>query len=318
MDSALLVRDLVALLDAYRIAIRNNGEHRIELADAILQGLSADPELMVVRLDLLKPYTWIEDLFRGTALGDEQLSLLDRYRELMAASSEALIEDAGHLDPGRQIYSPFGIVYGFCSDVLSNMAMAALITQAADPLSFEDTFDSCGHLDEKLVRASTWARLPRRGAEREHFEHSPDWGSEMYARLISALERRVSRPGEPNASGHPNSFIFVSSQNRQSPPAAEMDSPAEAVNANEYCFTSDMSRAVASGATFQSEAEMIDSRNEGRFLASVKVDGSWFGVSKLVLTLFLAQGKHAAMTAVPEDAVDVIQLVCGGLIKTAV
>jgi hypothetical protein len=316
MDSALLVRDLVPLLDAYRTAVRKKSGHRSGLADAILQGLSADPELLVVRLDLLKPYTWIEDLFVGTALGDEQLSLLDRYRELVAASSEALIEDAGDLDPGRQAYSPFGIVYGFCSDVLSNMAMAALITQAGDPLSFEDTFDSCGHLDEKLVRAHTWARLPRRGAEREHFEHSPDWGSEMFGRLISALEQRASRAGQANASDRPNARIFVSTHNRQSPPVAEVERSTEVASANEYCFTSDMSRAIACGATFQSEAEMIDGRHEGRFLASVKVDGSWFGVSKLVLTIFLAQGRHAAITGVPEDAIDVIRLVCDGLVKT--
>src|SRR4029079_12093853 len=64
MDAALLVRDLVPLLEAYGRA----GDDRFDLADAIFQGVSADPELLLTRLDLLPPCTTIEDLFiqRGT------------------------------------------------------------------------------------------------------------------------------------------------------------------------------------------------------------------------------------------------------------
>ena len=65
MDMALLVRDLVPLLDAYTAACaRQDSDARLALADAILQGLSADPELLLTRLDLLGPSTMIEDLFR--------------------------------------------------------------------------------------------------------------------------------------------------------------------------------------------------------------------------------------------------------------
>ena len=70
MDMALLVRDLVPLLDAYSAACaRHDSDARVALADAILQGLSADPELLLTRLDLLGPSTMIEDLFldRGAA-----------------------------------------------------------------------------------------------------------------------------------------------------------------------------------------------------------------------------------------------------------
>ena len=64
MDMALLVRDLVALLDAYAAArARHDGDARLALADAIVQGLSADPELLLTRLDLLEPSTMIEELF---------------------------------------------------------------------------------------------------------------------------------------------------------------------------------------------------------------------------------------------------------------
>ena len=61
---ALLVRDLVPLLDRYSAACeRQDGNARLALADAIFQGLSADPELLLTRLDLLGPSTMIEDLF---------------------------------------------------------------------------------------------------------------------------------------------------------------------------------------------------------------------------------------------------------------
>ena len=64
MDIALLIRDLVSLLEAYNAACQEpDGNERLELADAILQGLSADPELLLTRLDLLGPLTMIEDLF---------------------------------------------------------------------------------------------------------------------------------------------------------------------------------------------------------------------------------------------------------------
>ena len=56
MDMALLVRDLVPLLDAYSAAcVRQDSKERLSLADAILQGVSADPELLLTRLDSARP-----------------------------------------------------------------------------------------------------------------------------------------------------------------------------------------------------------------------------------------------------------------------
>ena len=64
MDTALLVRDLVPLLDAYQAAdLSGHSQARLDLADAILQGISADPELFLTRLDLLEPCTVLETLF---------------------------------------------------------------------------------------------------------------------------------------------------------------------------------------------------------------------------------------------------------------
>ena len=135
MDMALLVRDLVPLLDAYSAAcVQPDGNERLALADAILQGLSADPELLLTRLDLLGPSTMLEDLFieRGE---DGEMRYTPRARCIAStravrrahrAHGGVTEEGALSLDPARAAYSPLGIVYGFCADIFSNMVLNTL------------------------------------------------------------------------------------------------------------------------------------------------------------------------------------------------
>jgi hypothetical protein len=176
MDNGLLVRDLVPLLEAYRTARANdNVERRLELADPILQGLSADPGLLLVRLDLLRPYTMIEDLFierdaegrlRYTPMCERHLGVLESYSRLIGQLAESLLDDAPAFDPARGAYSPFGIVHGFCADLMSNMAMTTLLARPARDLTLEDTFVSRDRLEDKLARARDWKALPTREGER--------------------------------------------------------------------------------------------------------------------------------------------------------
>lgn len=57
---------------------------------------------------------------RHTRMGDVR-HLLDSYTARIARNAPALLEDARRLDPCDRAYSPLGIVYGFCADILSNM-----------------------------------------------------------------------------------------------------------------------------------------------------------------------------------------------------
>ena len=67
LDFALLIQELVPLLGAYEHAWRNGAaQQRLELADAICQGVSADPDLFLNRVDLLGAYSMIEHLFITT------------------------------------------------------------------------------------------------------------------------------------------------------------------------------------------------------------------------------------------------------------
>ena len=338
MDMGLLVRDLVALLDAYAGAcVRQDGDARLALADAILQGLSADPELLLTRLDLLEPSTMIDEVFFDrshaasafalrphiatadkapgyTAMGEVHRECLARYGELVGRTAESLRQDSRAFDPEHAVYSPLGIVYGFCSDLFSNMVLNTLRSLSSSDLSLEDLFISQGRLQEKRMQADEWARLPKREGERDPFEHSTEWASQMYARLPSALETRAARPNTPNVATFRKSLLYVVPRGT-SPDSLSGDAlPAGIVRAQEHCLTTDVTRARETGATYMSADRMAADRSEGRFLACCNAEGAWFGVSKVLLTLCLSREKDALITDVPPAVIDLLQVTCPELL----
>ena len=82
------------------------------------------------------------------------------------------------------------------------------------------------------------------------------------------------------------------------------------VSAQEYCLTSDLQRALSTGATAFPKSQILSDRKEGRFLASVETDGKWFGVSKMILTRCVREGRQAFIADVPPEVVDVLRLTC--------
>ena len=321
MDIALLIRDLVFLLEAYNAACQEpDGNERLELADAILQGLSADPELLLTRLDLLGPMTMIEDLFsargedgemRYTTEGQAHREYLEKYAALIGQTAASLKEDALSLDPAHAVYSPLGIVYGFCADILSNMVLNTLHASSSADLSFEDTFISLGQLEQKRARAQEWQCLAKAEGERDAFEYSTEWAAAMFARMVSGLDARAARPTEPNASAFPASRLYVVPRGATIDSWPEGQLPAGIVSAQEHCLTSDVTRARDTAATALSRSRLSTDRAEGRFLASVEADGEWFAVSKALLTICTSQGKDALICDVPPGVIDMLRLTCG-------
>jgi hypothetical protein len=327
MDMALLVGDLIPLLDAYSAACgRHDNHERLALADAILQGLSADPELLVTRLDLLAPSTVIEDLFvdrsdsghaRYTPMGEAHLERVRQYGTLIARTADLLTHDAPLLDPSRAAYSPLGIVYGFCADIPSNMVLNTLCSPSSTDLSVEDLFVSTERLEQKLTQAQEWQRLPKGDGERDAFEHSTDWAGQMFGRLFKALEARAARQTQLNASSNPPARLYVV------PRGVDVDSlrdgalPAGIVSAQEHCLTSDLALGREIGATVLSRNRLATDRAEGRFLASANVDGVWFGVSKAPLTICTSHGQNALIRDVPPAVIEVLRLVCPELVVVA-
>jgi hypothetical protein len=323
MDMALLVRDLVPLLDAYNAAcMREDRDARIALADAILQGMSADPELFLTRLDLLGPSTMIEDLFVDrppngapplwTPTGEAHRGYLAQYGELVAQTADALQQDSREFIPADAAYSPLGIVYGFCADLFANMVLNTLRSSSSSSrhLSVENVFGSRGELDEKLLQAKDWERLPKGDRERPPFEHSAAWAAQMGARLAAALEARAASSAAPNASAVPTARLYVVPRGVTITSLSGGRLPPGIASAQEHCLTSDVAHARDSGATLLTADRLIADRAEGRLLACVHADGAWFGVSKVPLTLFASQGKDASITDVPRAVIDVLRLVC--------
>jgi len=332
MDLTLLIRDLVPLLDAYAASCAGqDSNQRLVLADAILQGLSADPELLLTRLDLLGPSTTIEDLFidsheqesgrlgesgdfRYTEMGQAHVEYLARYGELIGRTATALRQDSLAFDPAHAPYSPLGMVYGFCADLLANMVLNTLHSPSSSDLSLEDMFNSRERLEDKRTRALEWTRLPKRAGERDPFEHSTEWASRMSERLAAALDARASRPTEPNASSVRKACLYVVPRGAVAQGFEVAQGFSHVTSAQEHCLTSDVARARATGATALPADRLIADRAEGRLLACVHSEGAWFGVSKVPLTLCTSQGKDALMTDVPGDVIDVLRQVCPELL----
>jgi hypothetical protein len=324
MDIALLVSDLVPLLHAYLEACaRLDGRERTRLADAILQSLSADPELLLTRLDLLAPSTLIEDLFVDrngtgpasyTTMGEAHRDRVANYVELIGRAAESLQQDSLAFHPARAPYSPLGIVYGFCADLFSNMVLSTLRSPTSPNLTLEDMFVSSDRLEEKHARANEWDRLPKCEGERAPFEHSTEWATQIFERMSAALDARAARPAEPNASQFGKSQLYVVPRGVDVDSIADGLMPPGIVSAQEHCLTSDIARARATGATALPAGKIAADRAEGRFLASLLSEGEWFGVSKVPLTLFMSQGKDALLADVPSAVIDVLRMTCPELV----
>jgi hypothetical protein len=94
----------------------------------------------------------------------------------------------------------------------------------------------------------------------------------------------------------------------------ESSLPAGAVSAQEQCFTSDLTRGLSGGASVRPKSHILTDRNEGRFLASSESHGKWFGISKVILTMFTSQGRDALITDVPSSVIEVLHLTCPNLV----
>ena len=142
-------------------------EQRLELATAIYQGISPDPELFLNRLDLLGPYSMIEHLFITTdgdghvvytPTGQRHLQLVQEYETLIGRMAKPLYDDCPNFRPIDGAYSPYGVLYGFSSNLLEHMALKTLTPDAVTRFSLEDVFTD-GDAD-KLAWVSGWRKLP--------------------------------------------------------------------------------------------------------------------------------------------------------------
>ncbi|HET9132599.1 MAG TPA: hypothetical protein VFO86_16720, partial [Terriglobia bacterium] len=311
LDLALLIQGLVPLLGAYEDAVRIGAQTRIELASSICQGISPDPDLFLNRLELLGPYSMIEYLFITnhdgnavyTPMGLRHVDLLREYEERIRRVSKPLYEDSKHFRPVEGTYSPYGILYGFSSNIFEHMALKTVQLDVETRFSLEDVFNDGDAA--KLAWVSGWRKLPHIQPEMAKlFEYPQQFADEIFDRIDHALGKCVAA-GETSAEVR-TGRLFPRSKASRIP-----DLPVK------YIRSSDPQIVSAHQAEAYDETQLLQERQEGEFLLSYPTPGGWVAITKDVLTEVLGEGRDVKITGLPRDTAEVLKLMCPKLFSTA-
>jgi hypothetical protein len=320
LDFALLIQALVPLLEAYENAWHSDDrQKRLELAGAICQGVSPDPELFLNRVELLGAYSMIEHLFITTdrdrqvvytPIGRRHLQLFQEYEGRIGRVSKPLYDDCPHFRPVAGAYSPYGVLYGFSSDLMEHMALKTLQPDALTHFSLEDVFVG-GEADTgKLAWVSGWRKLPHLTREVEKlFDYPQQFAEDIFDRIEQALRRRVS-DGGANAVVQAGRLFLPPEDHPQADSKASLipDLPVR------YIRSSDMQIVAAHKAESYDEPRLLSDRREGKCILSYKTPGGWVAITKGILTEVLAEGRDVKIVGLPPVAVGVLKLMCPNLV----
>ena len=203
LDFALLVQGLVGLLKAYDCALQSGDERmRLDMAGAICQGISADPELFLNRVDLLSAYSMIEHVFIATdreghvvysPLGQRHVQLLKEYGALIDRLIKPLRDDFPRFRPVDGGCSPYGVIFGLPSHLIEHMALKALEHDAETRFSLEDVFDDAFDDGDtsaaKLAWVNGWRKLPHIDREVQRlYDYPQQFAEDIYDRIESELQ----------------------------------------------------------------------------------------------------------------------------------
>jgi hypothetical protein len=342
LDFALLVQGLVGLLKAYDRASPRGDERmssgdertRLDMAGAICQGISADPELFLNRVDLLSAYSMIEHVFIETdpeghviysSQGQRHVQLLKEYGALMDRLIQSLRDDFPRFRPVDGGCSPYGVIFGLPSHLIEHMALKALEHDAETRFSLEDVFlddvfDS-GDYDgnttaAKLAWVNGWRKLPHIDREVQRlFEYPQQFAEDVYGRIESELRRRDSSEGSRTGR------LYIVSGDDPGVDLKETDSKAPDSKASaipelpaRYFGSSDRQIVAAHKAEPYDRAQLLAWRREGHFLVSYETPGGWIALKKDLLTEVLGAGLDARIVGLPLDAAQVLRLMCTDLV----
>jgi len=318
LDFGLLIHGLVELLKAYDRALLTGGEPmRIEMAGAILQGISPDPELFLNRVDVLRAYSMVEPVFiagRGdkpdeqgqhaayTPLGARHDRLLKEYGALMQRLAPRLRDDAPRFRPVEGGCSPYGVMFGIPSNLIEHMALKALEHDAEARFSLEDVFDDRDASAAKLAWVNGWRNLPHIATEVQRlYEYPQQFAEKIFSRIECELNRHEAGGCAASATGR----LYLESVPT---PAAIPELPGR------YIISSDKQIVAARKAAPYDRAQLLRERREGHFLVSYETPGGWVALKKELLSEVLAAGSDARIAGLPLEAVHVLQLMCAGLV----
>jgi len=320
LDFALLIQDLVPLLEAYENAWHSrDGQKRLELADAICQAVSPDPELFLNRVELLGAYSMIEHLFVTTdgeghvvytPMGQRHVRLLQDYEARIGRVAKPLSDDCPHFRPVAGAYSPYGVLYGFSSDLLEHMTLKTAQPDAVRDFGLEDVFVAGDTNSGKLAWVSGWRKLPHLTRDVEKlFDYPQQFAEDIFERIEHALRRRVADGGADVVAPTGRLFI-VPGDMLQTDAATSLisDLPVS------YIRSSDMQIVAAQKADSYGETHLSSDRREGKYVLSYKTAGGWVAITKSILTEVLGAGRDVKIVGLPPAAAGVLTLMCRGLV----
>jgi hypothetical protein len=318
LDFALLVQGLVELLKAYDHAGLSGDERmRLDMAGAIFQGISPDPELFLNRLDMLSAYSMIEHVFiAGEAkhdaregdityspLGHRHVRLLKEYGALIDRLTGSLREDFPRFRPVDGGCSPYGVVFGIPSNLIELMALKTLQRESETRFGLEDVFDDRDTSAAKLAWVDGWRKLPHIDREVQRlYAYPQQFAEDIYDRIGHELRRR-------DGSGTGRLYILSGED-------PETDSKASAIPEPpaRYFGSSDSQIVAAHKAEPYDQAQLLRDRQEGHFLVSYETPGGWIALRKNLLAEVLAAGRDARIVGLPLDAAQVLRLMCIDLV----
>ena len=304
LDFALLIQELVPLLEAYENAWHgDDGQKRLELADAICQGISPDPELFLNRVELLAAYSMIEHLFittdrdghaAYTPMGLRHVQLLQEYEARIGRVAKRLHEDCPSFRPVAGTYSPYGVLYGFSTDLIEHMALKTIQPDAVRHFALEDVFAGEDADAGKLAWVSGWRKLPHLSREVEKlFDYPQQFAEAVFNRIEQALRKRASADADaPIRSGR----LFIMSEDAATASSIP-DLPVR------YIKSSD-----------KEQAQILSDRQEGRCVVSYQTTGGWVAITKSILTEVLGAGRDVKVVGLPSTAAGVLKLMSPNLV----
>jgi len=356
LDFALLVQGLVELLKAYdRARLSGDERMRLDMAGAIFQGISADPELFLNRVDLLSAYSMIEHVFIATdvkdvkeaegakqearpghvaysALGQRHVQLLKEYGALIDRLTRPLRDDFPRFRPVNGDFSPYGVIFGIPSGLIELMALKTLQRDAETRFGLEDVFcDGDTSADDgetsaaKLAWVDGWRKLPHVEREVQRlYDYPQQFAEDIYDRIehelsqTSSAKRRDSNAGAcdgSGASGKSTGRLYIVCGD-----GSETDSKAEAIPElpARYFVSSDRQIVAAHKGALYDRAQLLHERQEGHFLVSYETPGGWIALKKDLLTEVLGAGRDARIAGLPPGAAEVLRFMCTDLVYTGV
>jgi hypothetical protein len=325
LDFALLVQGLVELLKAYDRALLSGDQRmRFDMAGAICQGISADPELFLNRVDLLSAYSMIQHIFIApnseghvaySPVGRRHVQLLKEYGALIDRLATSLRNDFPRFRPVEGGCSPYGVIFGIPTSLIELMALKTLQRDAETRFSLEDVFDDAYTEDgdtsaAKLAWVDGWRKLPHIDSEVQRlYDYPQQFAEDIYDRIEHEITRRDSNAEACDGSRTGRLYIVSGDE-------PETDSTAAAIPElpARYFGSSDRQIVAAHKAAPYDRAQLLHERQEGHFLVSYETPGGWIALRKDLLTEILGAGRDARIAGLPLDAAQVLRRMCMDLV----